>query len=110
MTHDLASSRQRASLRSAGNWSRWIVSPGRSLRTSADPQAEYAQRIAMILNAGVLQDAVTLGLEGQGQFEVDVLDLLDALNGAHLKLVVDERDEVAQASAALIRARSRKHG
>jgi len=66
-----------------------------------DPQAEYAQRIVTILNAGVLQDAVALGLEDQGQFAVDVLDVLDALEGAHLKLVADEQGEVSRASAAL---------
>jgi hypothetical protein len=108
VTPDTASARERAVLRRPGSWSRWSAGPGRSLRVNADPQAEYAQRIAMILNDGVLQDAVSLGLEGQGQFEVDVLDVLDALNGAHLKLVVDERDEVSEASAALIRTRSRK--
>jgi len=106
--HDMAPSRERAVLRRAGTWARWNASPGRSPRMRAEPQAEYAQRIALILNAGVLQDAVPLGLEGQGHFEVDVLDLLDALNGARLKLVVDERDEVPQASAALFRARFRK--
>ena len=73
------------------------------------PQAEYAQRIARILNDGVLQDAVSLGLEGQGQFEVDVLDLLDALEGAKLRLVPDEAGEASQASTALIAARSTRH-
>ena len=109
MSHRAVASAARTAHRKGGSWSRWSASPGSSVRTTADPQAEYAQRIAMILNAGVLQDAVTLGLERQGQFEVDVLDVLDALDGAHLKLVVDERDEAARASAALIRARPRKH-
>ena len=57
-------------------------------------QAEYAQRIATVLNIGVLQDAVAAGLEDQGQFKVDVLDLLDALESAGLKLVVDDGGEV----------------
>jgi hypothetical protein len=65
-------------------------------------QAEYAQRIATVLNLGVLQDAVAAGLEDQGQFKVDVLDLLDALESARLMLVVDDDGEVAAASAALV--------
>jgi hypothetical protein len=69
------------------------------------PQAELAQRIAMVLNTGVLQDAVWQGLEDQGQFEVDVLDVLDALDGANLKLVADDRGEAAEASAALLASR-----
>jgi hypothetical protein len=70
------------------------------------PQAGYAQRIARILNDGVLQDAVSLGFEDQGQFEVDVLDILDALNEAQLSLAPDESGAAAQASAALIAARA----
>jgi hypothetical protein len=65
-------------------------------------QAEYAQRIAKVLNLGVLQDAVAAGLEDQGQFKVDVLDLLDALQSAGLKLVVDDDGEVTAANAALV--------
>lgn len=72
------------------------------------PQAEFAQRIAMILNAGVLQDAVWQGLEDQGQFEVDVLDVLDALDGANLKLVADEHSEASQAMTALAASREQR--
>jgi hypothetical protein len=68
-------------------------------------QAEYAQRIARVLNLGVLQDAVAAGLEDQGQFMVDVLDLLDALQSAGLKLVLDADGEVAAANAALVASR-----
>jgi hypothetical protein len=68
-------------------------------------QAEYAQRIARVLNLGVLQDAVAAGLEDQGQFKVDVLDLLDALQSAGLKLVLDPDGEVAAANAALVASR-----
>jgi len=68
-------------------------------------QAEYAQRIAKVLNIGVLQDAVAAGLEDQGQFRVDVLDLLDALESAGLKLVVDDDGEVTAANAALVESR-----
>jgi hypothetical protein len=50
-------------------------------------QAELAQRLAHMLNAGVLQDAVSAGLEEQGQFKIDTLDLLDALQSAGLTLV-----------------------
>ena len=70
------------------------------------PQAGYAQRIARILNDGVLQDAVSLGLEDQGQFEVDVLDILDALNEAQLSLAPDASGAAAQAGTALIAARA----
>jgi hypothetical protein len=72
---------------------------------SAHPQAEFAQRVVLLLNAGVLQDAVWQGLEDQGPFEVDVLDVLDALDGAQLKLVADENGEASRASAALAAAR-----
>ena len=68
-------------------------------------QAEYAQRIAKVLNLGVLQDAVAAGLEDQGQFRVDELDLLDALESAGLKLVLDDDGEVSAANAALVEAR-----
>jgi hypothetical protein len=68
-------------------------------------QADYAQRIARALNLGVLQDAVAAGLEDQGQFEVDVLDLLDALQSAGLKLTLDEAGEVRRANTALVEAR-----
>jgi hypothetical protein len=68
-------------------------------------QAEYAQRIAKVLNIGVLQDAVPAGLEDQGQFQVDVLDILDALESASLKLVVDDEGEVSAANTALVAAR-----
>ena len=72
---------------------------------SASNQAEYAQLIAKVLNLGVLQDAVAVGLEDQGQFMVDVLDLLDALESAGLKLVLDSDGEVAAANAALVASR-----
>jgi hypothetical protein len=52
----------------------------------AQTQTEYAQRLANMLNHGVLQDAVAAGLEEQGQFEIDILDLLDALESAGLQL------------------------
>jgi hypothetical protein len=68
-------------------------------------QAEYAQLIAKVLNLGVLQDAVAVGLEDQGQFMVDVLDLLDALGSAGLKLVLDPDGEVAAANAELVASR-----
>jgi hypothetical protein len=68
-------------------------------------QAEYAQRIAKVLNIGVLQDAVAAGLEDQGQFKVDVLDILDALESAGLMLVVDDDGEVSAANAALVASR-----
>ena len=71
-------------------------------------QAEYAQRIVKVLNLGVLQDAVAVGLEDQGQFKVDVLDLLDALESAGLKLVLDDDGEVSAANAAFIEARRRE--
>jgi hypothetical protein len=70
-----------------------------------DHQTEYAQRLAKMLNLGVLQDAVAAGLEDQGQFKVDVLDLFDALESAGLKLVADESGEVAAANTALVEAR-----
>jgi hypothetical protein len=53
-------------------------------------QTEYARRLARMLNEGVLQDAVAAGLEEQGQFEIDTLDLLDALQSAGLALVPHE--------------------
>ena len=68
-------------------------------------QAEYAQRIAKVLNLGVLQDAVAAGLEDQGQFKIDELDLLDALESSGLKLVVDDDGEVSAANAALVASR-----
>jgi hypothetical protein len=70
-----------------------------------ETQAEYAQRIARVLNLGVLQDAVAAGLEDQGQFKVDVLDLLDALESSGLKLVLDPDGEVAAANAEMVRSR-----
>ena len=72
---------------------------------SEDGQAAYAERIAKVLNRGVLQDAVAAGLEDQGQFEVDMLDLLDALESAGLKLVPDPDGEVSAANAALVESR-----
>jgi hypothetical protein len=69
---------------------------------TSDPQTEYARRVAKALNVGVLQDAVAVGLEDQGQFEIDALDVLDALESAHLKLTPDNDDEVTQASTALV--------
>jgi hypothetical protein len=53
-------------------------------------QTEYAQRLANMLNRGVLQDAVAVGLEEQGQFVIDTLDLLDALESAGLQLAPRE--------------------
>ena len=51
-------------------------------------------RLARMLNEGVLQDAVAVGLEEQGQFEIDTLDLLDALQSAGLQLALrDDADE-----------------
>jgi hypothetical protein len=73
---------------------------------TADRQAEYAQRIAMILNAG--DPRTRSGLEAQGPFKVDVLDLLDALEGGGLKLVVDELAEVPEASVALLEVRRQR--
>jgi hypothetical protein len=70
-----------------------------------DPQAEFAQRIAKILNDGVMQDAVAAGLEDQGQFRLDVLDLLDALENANLKLAPDPGGEVRHANTALTDSR-----
>jgi len=72
---------------------------------TSDQLAEYAQRVANALNGGVLQDAVAFGLEDQGQFEVDVLDVLDALESAHLKLVPDGEDEVTRSRAALLESK-----
>jgi hypothetical protein len=51
-----------------------------------EQQTELAQRLAHMLNTGVLQDAVSAGLEEQGQFRIDTLDLLDALESAGLVL------------------------
>jgi hypothetical protein len=68
-------------------------------------QAEYAERIARVLNLGVLQDAVAAGLEDQGQFKVDMLDVLDALESAGLKLVLDADGEVSAANSALVESR-----
>jgi hypothetical protein len=70
-----------------------------------DDQAEHAGRLARMLNLGVLQDAVAAGLEDQGQFKVDALDLLDALESVGLKLVPDEKGEVGTANAALVESR-----
>jgi len=102
MRQHVVASTERTAHRNRGSWSRWSASPGTSFRRSAARQAEYARRIATILNAGVLQDAVVRGLEEQGQFEIDVLDVLDALDGARLKLVDDDRGEASHASTALI--------
>ena len=74
-------------------------------RMTEGNQAEYAQRIAKVLNLGVLQDSVAAGLEDQGPFRVDELDLLDALESAGLKLVPDENGEVSAANAALVESR-----
>ena len=52
----------------------------------SEQQTEYARRLAHMLNEGVLQDAVAAGLEEQGQFQIDALELLDALESAGLKL------------------------
>ena len=73
-----------------------------------EDQAERARRLARMLNLGVLQDAVAAGLEDQGQFKVDALDLLDALESVGLKLVTDANGEVGTANAALVE--SRRHG
>jgi hypothetical protein len=60
-----------------------------------DHQAEYAQRIATVLNIGVLQDAVAdRPSRTRVNFKSMVLDLLDALESAGLKLVVDDGGEV----------------
>ena len=72
---------------------------------TVDPQADFAQRIARILNDGVLQDAVAVGLEDQGQFRLDVLDVLDALENAGLKLAPDPDSEVSRINAALTASR-----
>ncbi|MDQ1475340.1 MAG: hypothetical protein QOE62_569 [Actinomycetota bacterium] len=55
-------------------------------REQQTDQTELAQRLAHMLNTGVLQDAVAAGLEEQGQFKIDTLDLLDALESAGLRL------------------------
>jgi hypothetical protein len=52
----------------------------------SEQQAQMAQRLTHMLNTGVLQDAVSAGLEDQGQFRIDTLDLLDALESAGLML------------------------
>ena len=70
-----------------------------------ETQAEYARRLARMLNLGVLQDAVAAGLEDQGQFKIDALDLLDALASAGLKLVPDDDGDVPAANAALVESR-----
>jgi len=108
MTYPLAPDPDRAALGTASGWSRWGADRHRSIRMTANRQAEYAQHIAMALNAGVLEDAVPLGLEAQGQFKVDALDVLDALESAGLRLVVDERGEVREENVALIDARCRQ--
>lgn len=72
-----------------------------------DDQAEFAGRLARMLNRGVLQDAVAAGLEDQGQFKVDALDLLDALESVGLKLVTDENGDVPTANSALVESRRR---
>ena len=64
---------------------------------ATETQAEYAQRLARVLNLGVLQDAVAAGLEEQGQFEIDTLDLLDALESAGLQLAA--RDNTPENTA-----------
>jgi hypothetical protein len=68
-------------------------------------QADFAERIAKVLNRGVLQDAVAAGLEDQGQFKVDMLDVLDALESAGLKLMPDADGEVSAANTALVESR-----
>ena len=70
-------------------------------RRGEDHQAEYARLLADMLNQGVLQDAVPAGLEDQGSFELDVLDVLDALGSAGLKLVPDDQPESALAHTSL---------
>jgi hypothetical protein len=55
-------------------------------RMDSEQQGELAKRLAHMLNTGVLQDAVSAGLEEQGQFRIDTLDLLDALESAGLML------------------------
>ncbi len=52
----------------------------------SEEQAQMAQRLTHMLNTGVLQDAVSAGLEDQGQFRIDTLDLLGALESAGLVL------------------------
>jgi hypothetical protein len=77
------------------------TAPGRSGAINGtvadDSQAGYARLVADLLNQGALQDAVTAGLEDQGQFELDALDLLDALRSAGLKLVPDDGGGAADA-------------
>ena len=97
----------RTSIEKERGWSRWSVGSRESIRPTANHQAEYAQRVARTLNGGVLQDAVALGLEAQGQFKVDALDVLDALESAGLRLADDEPGEVSEASVALIDGRRR---
>jgi hypothetical protein len=64
-------------------------------------QAEYARLLADILNQGVLQDAVPAGLEDQGPFVLDALDVLDALGSARLKLVPDDESDATNAYTSL---------
>jgi hypothetical protein len=59
---------------------------GHAQAMDSGQQTELAQRLAHMLNTGVLQDAVSAGLEEQGQFRIDTLDLLDALQSAGLML------------------------
>ena len=65
-------------------------------------QAEYAGQLARMLNLGVLQDAVAAGLEDQGQFKIDALELMGALESAGLKLAPDDSGEVSAANSLLV--------
>ena len=69
-----------------------------------ESQADYAGRLAKMLNIGVLQDAVAAGLEDQGPFKIDALELLGALESAGLKLAPDEAGDVATENAAIVDA------
>lgn len=69
-----------------------------------DTQANYARRLAKMLNIGVLQDAVAAGLEDQGPFKLDALELLGALESAGLKLAPDETGTVAAENTAIVEA------
>ena len=56
-----------------------IAVTGEADPMDSEEQAQMAQRLTHMLNTGVLQDAVSAGLEDQGQFRIDTLDLLGVL-------------------------------
>ena len=68
---------------------------------SEDRQTRFALLVVDLLNQGSLQDAVVAGLEDQGQFRLDTLDLLDALRSAGLKLVPDDGELAADPDLAI---------